>query len=114
MQKKQNAIIFAIKQLGFMGSFNMLINFIFYRLKYIENSDGEVGCYGNGYYLVKRVWVWILTSPFIMLYFILMAIKDIFFDYIISIFSYRVHSIRTKKRKLSIGEKISYRKILFD
>jgi len=72
--------------------------YLLYKVKWIEQEDGI-----KGYFLVKRVWIWLLFFPLIVLVAIFKAIYYSFLD----IFNYDICYTQGKKRKLSFKEKLA-------
>ena len=72
--------------------------YILYRVKWIDRPDGE-----KGYFVVKRVWVWLLLFPLIALLAIFKAIYYSFLD----IFNYNICYTQGEKRKLTFKEKLA-------
>ncbi len=83
-------------------SFKLIMNIIFYRLKYISKNQR------SGYFLVKRKWVWFLCSPILIIPYILLAVVE----YFVEIFNYTYNWINTGNKKLTRKTRIKYRKIL--
>jgi hypothetical protein len=82
---------------------SLIFIYMFYQVKWIKEPQKE------GYYLTKRIWVWFLILPFILIGSFLMAI----YSSINEIFSYNMHWIGSEKRKLSFREKLYYGDKLF-
>lgn len=82
---------------------SLIFIYIFYRVKWIKEPQKE------GYYLTKRLWVWFIILPFIILGSLFMAI----YSSINEIFSYNMHWIGSEKRKLTFREKLYYGDKLF-
>ncbi|MGL5690394.1 MAG: hypothetical protein ACRDD8_06170 [Bacteroidales bacterium] len=94
-----------------------ILTMIFYKLEFMvkiqKDSDGCGWVVNKGYYLTKRVWVWLLLFPAI---YPLQVSKDIvalvvnrLINYIPSVFTYQCRRIVTnKKQNLSLKDKINY------
>ena len=75
----------------------ILLYYCFFRVKYMEIDNGY------GYFLVKRVWMWIIASPVVLLYILLQeAVK-----YFISLNEFECHWVEEEDRKLTFKERIA-------
>lgn len=77
----------------------VFFNYIFYQLKYEE---------GNGYYLGKRIWVWLLISPFRLCFEILAALLLTIYSVFFGLKGYTCFYIVTEKKKLKFVQKMKY------
>lgn len=77
----------------------IFVYYCFFRVKYMEIDNGR----NYGYFLVKRVWVWVVASPAVLLYILLReAIK-----YFLSLNEFECHWTEGEKRKLTFKERIA-------
>ena len=74
---------------------------LLYKVSYVDH--GEVRESENGYYLRKRIWVWLLAFPLFMLYYLAYCAYGFFHD--LTIFD--AHWIGMSKRKLSFKQRIA-------
>lgn len=103
--QKSKELLSIYKEIGFIKSATLLFNIVFYRLQYIE----------DGYYLTKRVWLWILLMPIIFpIFFLIPALLKSLPEYIIFCTEYWSKRIVKDERKLSTIEKISFRMTLWN
>lgn len=78
--------------------FYFALIYILYKVKWLEHSENE-----RGYFVVKRVWVWLLFFPLIALFAIIRAIIYAFME----IFNYDICYTQGEKRKLTFKEKLA-------
>lgn len=73
--------------------------YCFFRVQYMEIDNGK----SYGYFLVKRVWVWILASPFVLLY----IFGGEVLKYIVALTEFEQHWVECEKRPLTFKERLA-------
>ena len=82
---------------------SLIFIYILYRVKWIDEPTKQ------GYYLIKRYWVWWLGIPFMIVGWLFVGL----YQSVREIYSYNMHWIGSEKRKLSFREKLYYGDKLF-
>ena len=83
---------------------------LFYRLKFLN-----AGADNAGWYLTKRIGMWLIFFPVILsLRIIYNALRELGSYFLVEIFSYESHWIRNPSRKLTRRQKIYFTKRLSD
>lgn len=99
-----------IRVCGIFEAINVLTSFIFYKLTYIKDKRNGSD---SGYYLTKRIWVWILLSPIAIFCRVMIAAGQSFAEYVASLTRFRAHWISTdEKEDLTLRHKLEYRRRL--
>ena len=96
------------KEIGFLQCIGLLINFIFFRLKYMNKEDK------SGYFLVKRRWLWYLSLPILLPLYLIPVLLNGLLDFFKVINSYDSHWIEDHDKELPINKRIVYRRNLWN
>ena len=90
------------KSILVIKSFPLWLTKIFYKLIYKTNHFNKEEC---GYVLVKRVWLWILFSPIILIYLVAKYAIWITFDYFLNLFYFQSDLIESDEIALLNSQK---------
>lgn len=98
-----------LRSIGLLQSVGLFFNFVFYRLKYMDLGGGK-----RGYFLVKRIWLWYLLTPMLLIVYVFFGICQSIKEYFESIHGFYHHWVEREEKPMNLDEKIVYRRNLWN